>query len=33
MGKAMMKKSIAAGFVKIKQQIEADYKAGKPPTG
>ncbi|MCA1813190.1 MAG: hypothetical protein LC624_04470 [Halobacteriales archaeon] len=32
MGAAMMKKSLTAGFAEIKKQIEADYRAGKPPT-
>jgi hypothetical protein len=32
MGRSMMQKSIGQAFVKIKEQIEADYKAGKPPT-
>ncbi|MCA1813191.1 MAG: hypothetical protein LC624_04475 [Halobacteriales archaeon] len=32
-GKGMMTKSLKDGFAKIKSQMEADYKAGKPPTG
>jgi hypothetical protein len=32
MGKAMMDKSLKAGFARMKQDMEASYKAGKPPT-
>lgn len=32
MGKGMMQKSLGQAFVSIKAQMEADYKAGKPPT-
>lgn len=32
MGKAMMTKSLKAGFVKIKEDMEASFKAGKAPT-
>jgi hypothetical protein len=32
MGASMMRKSLSQGFVEMKKQIEADYKAGKPPT-
>ena len=32
MGRSMMDKSMTKGFAKIKQEMEAQYKAGKPPT-
>ncbi|HEV8361198.1 MAG TPA: hypothetical protein VGR28_12170, partial [Candidatus Thermoplasmatota archaeon] len=31
-GKGMMDKSLKAGFAKMKQEMEGQYKAGKPPT-
>lgn len=32
MGKGTMDKSMAKGFAKVKQGMEAQHKAGKPPT-
>jgi hypothetical protein len=32
MGKGMMMKSLTKGFARMKQEMEAQYKAGKPPT-
>ena len=32
MGRSMMDKSLKAGFAKMKEEIEASFKAGKPPT-
>lgn len=31
-GRSMMTKSLKAGFAKMKQEMEAQHKAGKPPT-
>ena len=32
-GKRMMERDLKAGFAKVKQEMEAEFRAGKPPTG